>query len=129
MGEALDSNYDNLMVEPEREHHGDFTNYLRMYPAMFHELLLRMTPRLEKKDSKWQKALQPGLKLAITFRFLASGDTYHSLSYAFRVPHNTISLFMTDVLQAIVDKYDDEVVSLPSTPDEWRELSEKFGTQ
>ena len=95
---------------------------------MFHELLQRMTPRLEKKDTKWQKALQPGLKLAITLRFLASGDTYHSLSYAFRVPHNTISLFVTDVLQAIVDEYGDEVVSVPSTPDEWHELSEKFGT-
>ena len=46
-------NYDNLMAELEREHHGDFSNYLRMDPAMFHELLQRITPRLEKKDTKW----------------------------------------------------------------------------
>ena len=38
--------YHNLMVELEREHHGDFTNYLRMDPAMYHELLQRMTQRL-----------------------------------------------------------------------------------
>ena len=46
-------NYDNLMAELEREHHVHVTNYLRMDPAMFHELLQRMTPRLEKKDTKW----------------------------------------------------------------------------
>ena len=35
------------MAELEREHRGDFTNYLCMDPAMFHELLQRLTPRLE----------------------------------------------------------------------------------
>ena len=66
--------------------------------------------------------------MAITLRFLACGDSYHSPSYAFRVTHNTISLFVMDVLQAIVDEYGDEVVSVPSTPDDWCDLSEKFGT-
>ena len=89
----------------------------KMDPAMFHELLQSMTPRLEKKDTKWRPALQPGLKLAITLRFLASGDTYHSLSYTFRVPHNTISLFVTKVLQAIVDEYVEEVMAVPDNPE------------
>jgi len=121
--------YHNLMAELEREHHGDFINYLRMDPAMFHELLQRLTPRLTKKDTKWRPALQPGLKLAITLRFLASGATYHSLSFSFRVPHNTISLFVTEVLQAIVDEYGEEVVTVPENADAWRELSDKFGNR
>lgn len=121
--------YHTLMVELEREHHGDFTNYLRMDPAMFHELLQRLTPRLQKQDTRWRQALQPGLKLAISLRFLASGETYHSLSYAFRVPHNTISGFVKEVMQAIVDEYGAKVVCTPSNPDEWRELSAKFGNR
>ena len=116
------------MAELEWEHHGDFTNYLRMDPAMFHELLQRLTPRLTKKDTNCRAALQPGLKLAITLRFLASGATYHSLSFAFRVPHNTISLFVSEELQAIVDEYSDEVVSVTDNPDAWCELSDKFAT-
>ena len=72
--------------------------------------------------------MQPGLTLAITLRFLASDDTYHSLSYALKVPHYTISLFVTEVLQATVDEYGEEVVAVPENPDGWRELSEKFGT-
>ena len=88
------------MAELERESHGDLTNYMRMEPAMFHELLERLSPRLTMQDTKWRRALQPGLKLAITLRFLASGDSYHSLSYAFRVPHNTISKFVKEVCVA-----------------------------
>ena len=41
--------YHNLMAELEREHHGDFTNYMRMDPAMFHELLQRLSLRLMKE--------------------------------------------------------------------------------
>ena len=71
----------------------------------------------------YKPALQPGLKLVFTPRFLASGATYHSLSFAFSVPHNTISMFVNEVLQAIVDEYGDEVISVPDNPDAWRELS------
>ena len=82
------------MAELEREHHDDFVNYLRMDPTMFHELLERMTTRLTKTDTNCRAALEPGLKQSITLRYLASGDTFHSLSFTFRVPHNTISSFV-----------------------------------
>ena len=40
-----------------------------------------------------------------------------------------ISTFVTEVLQAIVDEYGDEVMSVPDNPDAWRELSDKFSTR
>ena len=121
--------YDTLMAELERESRGDFASFLRMEPAMFHEILLRLTPRLTKMDSNWRKALEPGLKLAVTLRFLATGNSYHSLAYSFRVPHNTISLFLGEVCDAIISEYGDEVVRQPTTADEWRVITDKFGTR
>ena len=38
---------------------------------------------------------------------------YHSLSYAFRVPHNTIYLLIREVYEAIIAEYEEEVVSFP----------------
>jgi hypothetical protein len=70
--------------------------------------------------------LEPGLKLAITLRFLATGSSYHDLAFAFRVPHNTISLFVPDVCRAIFEEYQDDVWDTPSTEDEWREVTEVF---
>ena len=121
--------YDTLMAELERESRGDFASFLRMEPAMFHEILLRLTPRLTKMDSNWRKALEPGLKLAVTLRFLATGNSYHSLAYSFRVPHNTISLFLGEVCDAIISEYGDEVVRQPTTADEWRVITDKFATR
>ena len=46
--------------------------------------------------------------------------------YGFSVPHNTISLLVPEVCQAIIDEYADEVLKCPVTPDEWREVSEQF---
>jgi hypothetical protein len=118
--------YDNLMVELERESQGDFTNFLRMEPAMFHELVQRLTPRISKQDTQFRRALEPGLKLAVTLRFLATGNSFHSLSYSFRVPHNSISIFVREVLEAIIAEFGEEVVVTPTIPEGWRELADKF---
>ena len=42
-------------------------------------------------------------KLEITLRYMATGDSFRSLALLFRVPHNTISAFLTDVMAAIYD--------------------------
>ena len=60
-------------------------------------------------------------------RYLATGNSYHSLVYSFRVPHNTIALLVMEVCQAIVDEFSQEVFTFPSTPEEWREVAQGFG--
>ena len=70
--------------------------------------------------------LDPGLKLTITLRFLATGISYHDLAFAFRVPHNTISLFVPEVCHAIFMEYQDEVWVTPSTEDGWRDVADDF---
>jgi len=46
-----------------------------MDPAAFREILARVAPRTKKKDTLWRKALEPGLKLAITLCYLATGNS------------------------------------------------------
>jgi len=121
--------YETLMAELERESRGDFVGFMRIDPEMFHELLMRLTPRLTKADTNFRKALEPGLKLAVTLRFMATGDNFRDLAYAFRVPHNTISMFLGDVCQAIVAEYGDEAVKMPSNEEEWRVVIDKFNTR
>ena len=105
---------------------GDFVNYMRMPREMFNELLHRVGPMI-RKNTRYRKPLEPGLKLAITLRYMVTGNSYKSLQYAFRVAHNTICLFVPEVCRAIVDAYEDEVFSTPTTPDEWREIAQLYG--
>ena len=45
------------------------------------------------------------MKLAITLRHLATGDSYHSLMYFFRVPHNSISGHVKEVCEEIIAEF------------------------
>ena len=120
--------YDQLLVERRNEDQASFKNFMRMPPEMFDELLSRMGPRITKHNANYKETLDPGLKLALILRHLASGTKYHSMSYGWRVPHNTISLLIPKVCQAIIDEYNkDEVMKCPITPEEWRAISsDKF---
>ena len=96
-------------------------------PDMFDELLTKGGPRITKQNTNYREALDAGLKVALTLRHLVSGTKYHSMSYGWRVPHNTISLLIPNVCQAITDEYTkDEVMKCSTTPGEWRAISDKF---
>jgi len=64
--------YEQLMKELHSEDVSAFTNFMCMEPQAFHELLTRIAPRITKQDTNYRKALEPGLKVVITLRFLAA---------------------------------------------------------
>jgi len=76
--------------------------------------------------SRSRTPLSPALKMAVTLRYLATGISYRALSYSFRVAHNTISLFIPEVCQAIVEEYQPEVFNPPTTQAGWLRLAERF---
>ncbi len=51
--------------------------------------------------------------------YMATGDSSQSLQYGFRVAYNTICLLIAEVTPAIVDAYHEEVIVMPTTPDDW----------
>ncbi len=95
--QTLYGQYERLMSELEVEGAAAFKNFVRVNPAMFRELLNRIGPAISKNDTFYRKALHPCLRLAITLRFLATGDSYHYLMYGFWVAHNTISCIVCEV--------------------------------
>ncbi len=87
----------------------------------------RLTPRIEKQDTWYQKSLQPGLKVVITLQYLATGDSYHCLMYNFRVAHNTISSI--EVCKAIIEECAKEVIAAPTIEAEWLQIADLFSSQ
>ncbi|XP_041354387.1 uncharacterized protein LOC121372171 [Gigantopelta aegis] len=103
-----------------------YKNFLRMDPDRFHELVVRLTPRIQKQDMNMRRCLDSGLKVAITLRYLATGDSYMSMAYGFWVAPNTICSVVPEVCQAIYDEFHEELIKCPSSPDEWREVAKGF---
>ncbi|XP_033103960.1 uncharacterized protein LOC117106669, partial [Anneissia japonica] len=55
----------------------------------FDNLLKRVTPIIKRNNTSWQECIFPGERLAITLRYMATGETYKSLSYQYRTPSTT----------------------------------------
>lgn len=121
--------YTKLMNELKREDTKAFRNFIRMDYDTFSEILDRITGRITKTANNYRKPLSAGIKLAITLRYLASGDSYHSLMYGFRVAHNTISKVIIQVCEAIIAEYAEEMVPCPTTTEQWKEVSKVFSNR
>ena len=58
-----------------------YRNFTRMEPAFFYLIEERIMPHLRKSTTNFGKPLDVGLKLAVTWRHLSTGETYTSLQY------------------------------------------------
>lgn len=116
-----------MMVELEREDIPAYKGMMRMDPALFHELETRLTNRLLKKDTNYRKAHCPGLKLAVTLKFLATGCEMATLAEGFRVPRNSCCVIIREVCEALIAELQDELLVTPTTAEEWKEVAEQFG--
>lgn len=121
--------YDNLMQELSRECPELYKNFTRIDCQLFDEVVERVTPLIQKKQTFWHKPIPPGLHVAITLRFLATGDSYRSLQYSSQVAHNTISHIVPDTCQAIIAVYKEKELRTPQSPGEWKQVALDFEEQ
>ena len=122
--------YDTLMFELEIESpNEDFKAFLRVEPAMFHELVHRLTPHIEKETTTFRNPICPPLRIAIALRFLASGMKLKDVGWSFRVPHNTISVIIREVCMAIIYEFGEEVVKMPQNEREWYAVANDFANK
>lgn len=60
-----------------------------------------MVPLLTKKVTTFREPISASERLIVTLRYLATGESFRSLQYIFRIPHNTISIIIPDVCDAL----------------------------
>lgn len=91
-----------MLEDMNREPSGKFHNFCRMSAMDFEHLLSKIGPIIMKEDTNMRKAIPVQERLAITLRFLASGDSFTSLSYLFKCSNQVISNIVHDVCKALV---------------------------
>lgn len=80
-----------------------YKNFLRMDEETFEELLALVSRIIAKQDTHLRASISASERLAVTLRFLATGDSYKSLSGLFRIAPNTISYIVPEVCDAIYE--------------------------
>ena len=79
-------------------------------------------PLIKKKKTRMRQPIPAEERLAITLRFLATGETYDSLMYQFRVHRTTIAKIVLEVCQAIYQVLMPTYMSVPRKEDDWLQI-------
>ena len=97
-----------------------------MSPERFQHLLDLVRPHIEKEDTKFRKAISAAQRMAITLRFLATGDSQQTLSFSFRVGKATVSKIVAETSYAIYRVLKETYLSLPKTKEDWLGIAQEF---
>lgn len=94
----------NLMNELMLEDGSGFRNFTRMSSSDFEIILQKVGPKISKLDTRYRAAISPTIRLLVTLRFLASGDSYTSLQYTFKISKQSISQIVPEVCESIISE-------------------------
>ena len=68
-------------------------------------LVKEIAPLITKKTTMMRQPIDPEIKIVITLRFLATGESYESLMYQFGVHSSTISKFIPVVCNKLYETF------------------------
>ncbi|XP_065069760.1 uncharacterized protein LOC135694808 [Rhopilema esculentum] len=117
----------NIITELSIEDTAAYKEMMRMSHADFLFLL-----SLVERDITPQAILggsptiTPKSRLALTIRFLATGESYRSLRFQFRISTSAISYIVNEVCAAIVKNVGPLYLKVPSSVEEWDEIAARF---
>lgn len=75
----------------------------------FECLIQKIGPIISKMDTNMRKCIPVEERLAVTLIFLASGDSYKSLSYLFKFSVQTVSRCVQDVCKSLNQQLKSEI--------------------
>jgi len=76
---------------------GQFENFARMSQEDFEHLVSLLSPKIAKQTTHFREPIPVNERLAVTLRFLATGESYTSLQYVFKISKQCISLIVPEV--------------------------------
>lgn len=115
---------DNLIPEMLASNDPKYFNFLRLTPVLFEKLLDIVGPKIQKQYAV-REPISSRIRLQLTLRYLASGNSMASISYTFRVGNNTVSTIISETCQCIWDELKEKVFLNP-TVENWHKVAKEF---
>ena len=111
------------LVQEIRSFRNYHSRYLRMTVENFDRILALIRPHIVRQDTMMRKAVEPGLRLAITLHHLAEGASHSSISLHYRLGRSTVSNIIYDTCDAIWEVLQPLYLKAPSGPSDWRRIA------
>ncbi|XP_075737160.1 uncharacterized protein LOC142776754 [Rhipicephalus microplus] len=78
-----------------------FRDFMRMPPRTFNTLLELLRPAISKQDTNYRPAISAHDRLAMTIRFLATGETQRNVAFSFLAGRSSVSSIVSEVSEAL----------------------------
>lgn len=94
--------FTNIIDELRIEHSQIYREMMRMDYEQFKEILAATEPQITKVQVQGgHKVIRPAERLALTLRYLATGESFSSLHFQFRISKAAVSYIVQEVCHAI----------------------------
>ena len=93
---------DLLFILKNQEISGHYKKFTRMTATDFEYLMNLIGPKIGRRNTPLREAVSVQDRLAVTLRYLATGDSFTSLQYLFRISKQAISSIIPEVCQALI---------------------------
>ena len=100
--------------------------FTRIDSQVFDYILRKLRPAI-KRMKFIRKPISAREKLLLTLRHLASGDSFASLSYLFRISRASIRLAVKEVCNAILRTFGAAYLHVPNSTGKWKRIATEFG--
>jgi hypothetical protein len=117
--------YHSLFQELKKDEKA-FKEFIRMDESQFEFLVERLTQKIIKEDTTMRQCIKPHEMVCLTLRYLASGESFRSLEFQFRIGRKTVSKIVYDVCRAIFETLGPDHLNTPRSKEKWLEISQKF---
>nr|XP_022910486.1 uncharacterized protein LOC111421545 isoform X2 [Onthophagus taurus] len=114
-----------ILIEELRLDSARFVNYFRMSSECFDKLLNKVGPHIVKIDTFREDVIGPSQRLALTLRFLASGDSMTSLYYSYRISLISTSNIIRETTRVIWDVLAPDVF-VKQIEEDWKKVAKGF---
>lgn len=85
-----------------------------------------MKDKIARENTRFRKSISVEERLVLTLRYLATGMSQQSLSFAFRIGKSTVGKILAETYQELYDSLKDTYLRAPTTPNDWLRISKKF---
>lgn len=93
---------ENRLADLNLQDGAGFRNFVRMTPYDFEKSLQIIRCKISWTDTQYQAVIPPSIQLAILLRYLASGESFTSLMYTFKISKQSISAIIPEMCEAVI---------------------------
>ena len=110
-----DGVFSTIFQELKHEGAEGFRGYIRLNTTSFEKLVELLAPSLLKKDTVMRECIKPEEMCCVALRCFASGKSFRSLEYQFRISRKAIMYIVEQVAAAIIKILGEMCLKTPNT--------------